>query len=86
MAVIFSDKALEAYFDWQVSDRKVAKKINELIKDILKNGLLNGIGKPEKLKYIPEYSRRINQEHRLIYSPDEKDNLIIHSCKGHYED
>jgi toxin YoeB len=86
MAVIFPEKALASYFDWQINDKKVAKKINELIKDILRNGLLEGIGQPEKLKYRPEYSRRIDQEHRLIYSLDENDDLVIHSCKGHYED
>lgn len=86
MAVIFGEKALEAYFEWQASDRKAAKKINGLIRDILKNGLLDGTGQPEKLKYCPEYSRRISQEHRLVYSMDEEGNLIIHSCKGHYED
>ena len=86
MAVIFDEKALESYFEWQILDRKTAKKINELVKDILKNGLLDGIGKPEKLKYTPEYSRRIDHEHRLVYSIDEKNNLVIHSCKGHYED
>ena len=86
MGVTFKDEALDEYFEWQISDRKAAKKINELIKDILKNGVMNGIGQPEKLKYRPEYSRRITQEHRLVYSMDKKNNLIIHSCKGHYEE
>jgi toxin YoeB len=86
MGVIFDDKALEAYFEWQISDRKAAKKINELIKDILQNGVMNGIGQPEKLKHLHGYSRRINQEHRLVYSLDKNNNLFIHSCKGHYED
>jgi toxin YoeB len=62
------------------------KRINDLIKDIERNGLLKGIGKPEPLKYIKACSRRITDEHRLVYNMDDNNNLIIFSCKGHYED
>lgn len=82
----FSSTAFKQFSDWQINDRKIARKIVELILDIHRNGLLNGIGQPEKLKYCPEYSRRINQEHRLIYSMDKDGRLFIHSCKGHYDD
>jgi len=64
--------------------QKTFKKINELIKDIQHNGLTKGIGKPEPLKHIKGYSRYIDHENRLIYSGDEKQNLRILSCKGHY--
>lgn len=66
--------------------QKTVKKINALIKDIESNGLSTGIGKPEPLKYRKAWSRRIDLEHRLIYNQDENGNLLIISCKGHYED
>ena len=77
---IFVDEAWEEYIQWQIRDKKIAVRINELIKDINRNGLSEGIGKPEPLR-----SRRITQEHRLVYNIDENKNLIILSCKGHYE-
>ena len=67
-------------------DKKMVKRINELIKDIDRNGLLTGIGKPEPLKHRKACSRRITDEHRLIYYMDNIQNLIIYSCKYHYED
>lgn len=82
---IFSEKAWEDYIYWQINDRMTLKKINELIKDINRNGVSDGIGKTEPLKYRGAWSRRINHEHRLVYNIDEKKNLIIISCKGHYE-
>lgn len=63
----------------------MAIRINELIKDINRNGSNQGIGKPEPLKYRKAWSRRITQEHRLVYNFDENKKLIILSCKGHYE-
>lgn len=67
-------------------DKKTLKKINALIKDIERNGLSEGIGKPEPLKYRKAWSRRIDQENRLVYNFDAQQNLLIISCKGHYED
>lgn len=64
----------------------MVKRINELVKDIDRNGLLNGIGKPEPLKHRKAFSRRITDEHRLVYNVDSNQNLIIYSCKYHYED
>jgi toxin YoeB len=46
----------------------------------------NGAGKPEPLRHRKAWSRRIAQEHRLVYNFDENKNLIIYSCRGHYED
>ena len=82
----FQTEAWEEYLEWQVKDKKIFKRINTLIKDIQRNGLMNGIGKPEPLKNIKAYSRRIDEHHRLIYMADEKQTLRIISCKGHYED
>lgn len=86
MSNIFSDEAWEQYIEWQLKDRAIAKKINELIKDINRNGLNKGIGKPEPLRHRKAWSRRIDHEHRLVYNFDENKNLFIISCKGHYED
>lgn len=49
------------YLYWQSQDKKTLKRINELIKDIERNGALNGIGKPEALKYRKGFSRRIDE-------------------------
>ncbi len=86
MNIIFTSTAWEQYTEWQREDRKMIKRINELIKDIGRNGPLIGIGKPELLKYRKAYSRRITDEHRLVYSMDGGGNLIIFSCKYHYEE
>lgn len=84
MNVSFTEIAWEDYTYWQKTDRKFAKKINELIKDI-KRTPFEGIGKPEGLKYdlAGKWSRRINDEHRLIYQVEEN-NLIIYACRYHY--
>ena len=82
MNVVFTPTAWQQYTDWQKEDKKIVKRINELIKSIDRDGLLEGIGKPEPLKY----SRRITDEHRLTYNFDSNQNLIIYSCKFHYED
>ncbi|MDP3261076.1 MAG: Txe/YoeB family addiction module toxin [Thermodesulfovibrionales bacterium] len=68
MKLIFSENAWEDYLYWQNTDKQILKRINELIKDIQKNKY-KGIGKPEPLKHNLSgyWSRRINNEHRLIY-------------------
>ena len=86
MNVVFTPTAWAQYTEWQKDNRKLVKRINELIKDIDRNGLLTGIGKPEPLKYRKACSRHINDEHRLVYNMDENGNLIIYSCKYHYEE
>jgi toxin YoeB len=84
MNKIFSDISWEHYLYWQANDKKVLKKINELIKDVERNGN-EGLGKPEPLKHELSglWSRRITDEHRLIYSLD-TENIYIYSCRGHY--
>lgn len=86
MNKIWSDLAWEEYLQWQMLDKKTLKKINTLIKDIERNGISDGIGKPEPLKYRKAWSRRIDHENRLVYNLDSNQNLMIISCKGHYED
>lgn len=57
-----------------------------LLKDIRNNGTLEGIGRPERLKYRPGYSRRIDEKNRLVYEIDTLQNIKIISCRGHYEE
>ncbi|MDR1125518.1 MAG: Txe/YoeB family addiction module toxin [Deltaproteobacteria bacterium] len=80
----YSD-AWKDYLYWQTQDKKTLKKINELIKDIERNGY-TGIGKPEQLKedFVGWWSRRINDADRLIYRID-GDSCLILQCKGHYD-
>ncbi len=82
----FDKEAWEEYLYWQTQDRKTLKKINNLIEDIRRNGVMQGIGKPEPLKHCPGYSRRIDEENRLVYDIDELQNIRIISCRGHYND
>ena len=81
----WTDVAWIEYQYWITQDKKILKKINELIKDIERNDVLNGIGKPEALKHRKGYSRRIDEKNRLIYEII-NEQLYILNCKGHYED
>lgn len=83
----FSEKGWEHYVYWQTQDRKTLKRINSLIEDINRNGALQGIGKPELLKHGRSglYSRRIDEANRLVYAISDN-QIIVESCKGHYED
>ena len=86
MKFVFTELSWEDYLYWQKIDKSKIKRINELLKDISRSPY-EGIGKPEPLKHhlIGRWSRRINQEHRLVYEVIETDNVIlIHSLKGHY--
>ena len=86
MNKLWSDRAWDDYLYWQSQDKKTLRKINELVKDIERNGLSTGTGKPEPLKHRKAWSRRIDQENRLVYNFDNHGNLLIIACKGHYED
>ncbi|MCG8527469.1 MAG: Txe/YoeB family addiction module toxin [Opitutales bacterium] len=86
MKVGFEDGAWKEYLYWQKTDKKILKKINDLIKEI-KRTPFEGTGKPEALKYDLQgyWSRRINQEHRLVYSVnDNLSELVIVQCRYHY--
>ena len=84
MKLIWSEKSWDEYCFWQSTDKKVLKKINSLLKDI-KREPFEGIGKPEPLKYELAgcWSRRITDEHRLVYIVDDTEISIV-SCKYHY--
>jgi toxin YoeB len=83
--VAFEPEAFEQLGQWATEDKKIFKKILELIRDIQRDPFA-GIGKPEPLKYELQgyWSRRITDEHRLVYKVQE-DLLIILTCKYHYE-
>lgn len=86
MNKLWANRAWDDYLYWQMQDKKTLKKINELVKDIERNGLSEGIGKPEPLKHRKAWRRRIDKENRLVYNIDEYGNLWIIACKGHYAD
>jgi toxin YoeB len=85
MKIIFSRNAWEDYNSWLSQDRKMLRKINDLIKDVQRMPF-TGKGKPEPLKYdlAGLWSRRIDREHRLVYKVQNKD-LFIYACKYHYD-
>ena len=84
---VWSDDAWEDYLYWQLQDKKTLKRINQLIKDIERNGCMAGIVKPEPLSgdLQGEYSRRINEKARLVYHMENGRIFIVH-CRGHYGD
>jgi len=85
MNKVFSENAWQDFMAWVREDRKIARRINELLTDIERNGH-EGIGKPEALRHDLSgyWSRRITQKDRLPSTFDEK-NIYIAACKGHYE-
>lgn len=80
----WTDGAWEDYLYWQQTDKQILKRINLLIKELQREPFA-GIGKPEPLKFglTGYWSRRINDEHRLVYNVDET-GLIILQCRYHY--
>ncbi len=84
MRLVFSTLAWENYLYWQQTDKATLKRINKLIKDIQRSPF-EGIGKPEPLKHNLSgyWSRRITQEHRLVYKVV-NDDFLIAQCRYHY--
>ena len=84
MKIVFSSQAWDDYLHWQRTDRKVLKRINDLIKEITRTPL-EGTGKPEPLRHALAgyWSRRIDDEHRLVYKVD-GDAVVIAQARYHY--
>ena len=84
MKLIFAEQAWEDYLYWQKTDRKVLERVNTLIRDIQREPF-GGVGKPEPLKhaFAGYWSRRINDEHRIIYKVRD-DSLLIAQLRYHY--
>ena len=85
MRLLWESNAWEEYLSWQSEDKKTLKRINSLIKDMQRSPF-DGIGKPEPLKgdLQGSWSRRIDHVNRIVYTVIE-DELIIISCRGHYD-
>lgn len=85
MNLTFSPQAWEDYTFWQATDPKLVSRINQLLKDIIRNPH-TGIGKPEPLKhaYRGYWSRRIDSEHRLVYRTAEG-GILIAQLRFHYK-
>ncbi len=86
MIVAFADRGWEDYLYWQKTDKKLLKRVNQLIEDIKRNPFdNNGLGKPERLKenLSGYFSRRVTAEHRLVYKIHE-DYVVIAQCRYHY--
>lgn len=84
MKLVFSEEAWEDYLYWQKIDKKLVQRINALIKEITRTPL-SGIGKPEPLRYALAgyWSRRINDEHRIVYKVID-DSVFIAQLRYHY--
>jgi len=84
MKLTFSSKAWEQYFYWQTTDKRILKRVNLLIKDIQRSPN-EGFGKPESLKHglSGYYSRRINDEHRIVYK-QQGNSILIAQLRYHY--
>lgn len=84
MKLLFSENAWGDYLYWQKTDQKTLKRINKLIKDIQRNKY-EGIGKPEALKHNLSgfWSRRITNEHRIVYKI-ENNSILIAQLRYHY--
>ena len=83
--IVFQGDAFEDFTDWAKLDRKLCSKIVSLIKDIDRSPF-TGLGKPEPLKHELSgyWSRRLNDEHRLVYKITESEIIIV-SCRYHYK-
>ena len=85
MKIVFSEQAWEDYQFCVVNDRKTLKRINQLIRDTARD-LFRGVGKPEPLRHLLKgyWSRRINEEHRMVYCVKEN-QLMLAQLRYHYE-
>jgi len=83
----FTLRGWDEYTEWQTEDKRTLKKINQLIRDIIRNGN-EGIGHPEPLKgNLSDYwSREIDDKNRLVYRILDNGKIEIAQCKGHYSD
>lgn len=84
MSLVFTPHGWEDYTHWQSADRAILRRINRLVEDVLRDPF-EGIGKPEQLKHAlaGAWSRRITDEHRLVYLV-EGDDVVVLQCRFHY--
>lgn len=84
MRLVFTPNGWQDYTYWQATDRSTLKRINRLLDDVLRDPTA-GIGKPEPLRHLLAgcWSRRISEEHRLVYLVDGED-IVILQARYHY--
>lgn len=84
MRIVFTPHGWEDYTHWQTTDRATLRRINRLLDDIVRDPF-GGIGKPEQLRHALSgaWSRRIDEEHRLVYLVD-GDDIVILQARYHY--
>jgi toxin YoeB len=84
MKIVFERSAFEDFTDWAATDKRIYRRIVALILDIVRQPF-SGIGKPEPLRHELQgcWSRRIDEEHRLVYKVDQESVTII-ACRYHY--
>lgn len=85
MPIKFSDQAWDDYLFWQQADKTVVKRINALLKDIQRSPF-DGLGKPEPLRHNLSgfWSRRIDEQHRLVYAIEDG-SILVAQCRYHYQ-
>lgn len=85
MRLVFTTNAWDDYVHWQTADRSKIRRINRLLDDVLRDPF-DGIGKPEQLRHVlaGAWSRRIDEEHRLVYLVDAEDVIVL-QARYHYE-
>ncbi|MDP3440329.1 MAG: Txe/YoeB family addiction module toxin [Azonexus sp.] len=85
MPIKFSDQAWDDYLFWQQADKTVVKRINALLKDI-QCSPFDGLGKPEPLRHNLSgfWSRRIDEQHRLVYAIEDG-SILVAQCRYHYQ-
>jgi toxin YoeB len=83
--LVFTTNAWDDYVHWQSTDRSKVRRINRLLDDVLRDPF-DGIGKPEQLRHVlaGAWSRRIDEEHRLVYLVDAGDVVVL-QARYHYE-
>ena len=84
MRLVFTVHGWEDYLHWQSADRQVLRRVNRLLEDCVRDPF-DGIGKPEQLRHAlaAAWSRRITEEHRLVYLVDD-DDLVVLQARYHY--
>lgn len=83
--ITFSPDAWADYLYWQTEDKKTLRRINKLLQELQRDGMVQGLGKAELLRNIKGMSKRIDDKNRLTYTM-ENESVVILSCRGHYED
>lgn len=83
--ITFSPDGWADYLYWQTEDKKTLKRLNRLLQELQRDGAGLGLGKPEVLRHVKGMSKRIDDKNRLQFFI-EGENVVVISCRGHYED